>query len=944
MVSIIPAGGDRQSVLYQNRMEQVKSPILGTQASNYSKNSRPYTDTNNTNNFQHTTGYLQNQTRNIQNSNVQGTTRASRLHNQNHNLESLQGDMKSAHSRSASMPEAVYLKVHHHKQQTAVVPPNHFQPLELPHQQKLHEGSAPASNIYTQRLVPAQLSLAHPTPQNISKPMLPHLTHYYGPFVKVHPKPYPSSNYSQNSIYGPLPVQSQHPAVGLRRSHTNAGDYLGRRREAKLSTFNSKNNASPTSRALSPHLQPSSGLLNRGSYIAEQADHVMNLDGSIQNIPRLMYGVGRPGAGLARSRSNIAAIGGASGLPYNQHRPSERDSIIQPTINLRPHHIGRRSNLARATSFYHPSAAGSKIVGSEAFAMPHSGHMRSSSMLASLSSGIPPNFGEKSTGSSRKILTKDICKPLHVDCSIEYDLGNQPKIPKDSAPLLIIHPAYHNLKNGNEDHSPRYHPYTEGKDGDNSGKRYPFKEESKKLTRSAPPKTNRYQQHNQQQRHGRGITRHSSFAYSSSSGHVPRKLMPLNLENEFHSDLPVDHAVGKKGSSLAYSRSSSNLRNPHNINRRAPFDNLSAASKQLKWEARYNKENDKTSIEREKESVHLSMLDITLEKEQELQKDEFYINDQIFQEKHGAKKGASVVRRGTSVTASSKPEFPRDLRKNHTQAISIHSSKSKQQPKAKAHINGKLAAARKSSTGSRDSGAASSLEADSSGGFNSFLSTMTVVSSLGSSGIGESKRDMSLSNKESMSPSPELDSIDEKNRIRLKYTENGLHAVNSVNTPYRDEAKINFDNKAVTKIRIFNQDDTHVIPNASNNMPISTTNVKMIQNRFTQQVQNLSNNFCDSGLGTPSSLNDTKSANGRNNGDNLVSTTPNGQLSSSVIGKLSNVSSTQNSDSSKPSLGISMKSYLNSSLSTSSSSSKWKSSMSGKIFFVYSKICMCYSE
>ena len=221
---------------------------------------------------------------------------------------------------------------------------------------------------------------------------------------------------------------------------------------------------------------------------------------------------------------------------------------------------------------------------------------------------------------------------------------------------------------------------------------------------------------------------------------------------------------------------------------------------------------------------------------------------------------------------------------------------------------------------------------------------MTVVSSLGSSGIGESKRDMSLSNKESMSPSPELDSIDEKNRIRLKYTENGLHAVNSVNTPYRDEAKINFDNKAVTKIRIFNQDDTHVIPNASNNMPISTTNVKMIQNRFTQQVQNLSNNFCDSGLGTPSSLNDTKSANGRNNGNNLVSTTPNGQLSSSVIGKLSNVSSTQNSDSSKPSLGISMKSYLNSSLSTSSSSSKWKSSMSGKIFFVYSKICMCYSE
>merc|ERR1719367_826223 len=108
------------------------------------------------------------------------------------------------------------------------------------------------------------------------------MTHYYRPFVKIHPKPYPSSNYSQHSIYGPLPVQPQHPAVGLRRSHTNAGDYLGRRRDAKLSTFNGKSNASPTTRALSPQFQASSGLLNRGPYLADQTDHVMNIDGSIQ--------------------------------------------------------------------------------------------------------------------------------------------------------------------------------------------------------------------------------------------------------------------------------------------------------------------------------------------------------------------------------------------------------------------------------------------------------------------------------------------------------------------------------------------------------------------------------------------------------------------------------------------------------------------------------------
>ena len=120
-------------------------------------------------------------------------------------------------------------------------------------------------------------------------------------------------------------------------------------------------------------------------------------------------------------------------------------------------------------------------------------------------------------------------------------------------------------------------------------------------------------------------------------------------------------------------------------------------------------------------------------------------------------------------------------------------------------------------------------------------------------------------------------------------------------------------------------------------------NVKMIQNQFTQQVQHLSNNFCDSGLGTPSSLNDTKYAQGsthrRSTENNIVSTTPNGKISSLAMGKLSNTSSNHNIDSSK--IGQSMKSYLNSSSSTSSSTSKWKSSVSGKLVFVYSTIFNC---
>jgi len=38
--------------------------------------------------------------------------------------------------------------------------------------------------------------------------------------------------------------------------------------------------------------------------------------------------------------------------------------------------------------------------------------------------------------------TKSVTTPLYVDCSVEYDLGDQPVIPADSAPLLTIHPEY----------------------------------------------------------------------------------------------------------------------------------------------------------------------------------------------------------------------------------------------------------------------------------------------------------------------------------------------------------------------------------------------------------------------------------------------------------------------------------------------------------------------
>lgn len=124
----------------------------------------------------------------------------------------------------------------------------------------------------------------------------------------------------------------------------------------------------------------------------------------------------------ARSRSNIAALG------------------LNPDVVYRP--LPNQPKISRASSFaYHhrpealPSARSLGYLASTA-------QSRSSLALQPQSQSC-----------------KDLSQPLHVDCSVEYDLGNQPKIPKDSAPLLIIHPAYQQKKQQEQSNS-RFHPYT----------------------------------------------------------------------------------------------------------------------------------------------------------------------------------------------------------------------------------------------------------------------------------------------------------------------------------------------------------------------------------------------------------------------------------------------------------------------------------------------------
>jgi hypothetical protein len=53
----------------------------------------------------------------------------------------------------------------------------------------------------------------------------------------------------------------------------------------------------------------------------------------------------------------------------------------------------------------------------------------------------PPSSQFSAPAASSRSL-QHLTLPLHVDCSIEYDLGKQPLIPAGSSPLLIVDPSF----------------------------------------------------------------------------------------------------------------------------------------------------------------------------------------------------------------------------------------------------------------------------------------------------------------------------------------------------------------------------------------------------------------------------------------------------------------------------------------------------------------------
>ena len=107
--------------------------------------------------------------------------------------------------------------------------------------------------------------------------------------------------------------------------------------------------------------------------------------------------------------------------------------------------------VSRAQSFYVPGTQSSghhySMARPETQALHYNNYpsVCDQSQAASWYRGSVPNLPQSSQYPAHSPQPqKSVTSPLFVDCSVEYDLGEQPVIPADSEPLLTIHPEYVN--------------------------------------------------------------------------------------------------------------------------------------------------------------------------------------------------------------------------------------------------------------------------------------------------------------------------------------------------------------------------------------------------------------------------------------------------------------------------------------------------------------------
>ena len=187
--------------------------------------------------------------------------------------------------------------------------------------------------------------------------------------------------------------------------------------------------------------QHSTQMYHNHALPQQQQQHLSQQQQNISKLEKRMSFAnptgGTSNVNLKRSQTNAADLGAR--LSAVQHFVNERQRFEASTNSLNTMAARSRSNIAALnwnfgeTELYTSRVPNTSTNLSRATSFYHRDQMQSARSMGFL--GPPP---------------KDLSRPLHVDCSVEYDLGNQPRIPKNSAPLLIIHPAYQ---------PQRFHPY-----------------------------------------------------------------------------------------------------------------------------------------------------------------------------------------------------------------------------------------------------------------------------------------------------------------------------------------------------------------------------------------------------------------------------------------------------------------------------------------------------
>ena len=159
---------------------------------------------------------------------------------------------------------------------------------------------------------------------------------------------------------------------------------------------------------------------------------------------------------LRRSQTSVCdLLQSAGGLgPLGHHRPSPLTAglyeqfLPPPNFNAIGLPVSRSHRVSRAQSFYVPgSGSGHHYSQAPHYSSPMYPGIcdQPQAQASSWYRGSVPNLPQSSyPAHSPQAPHKSVTSPLFVDCSVEYDLGEQPVIPADSEPLLSIHPEYIN--------------------------------------------------------------------------------------------------------------------------------------------------------------------------------------------------------------------------------------------------------------------------------------------------------------------------------------------------------------------------------------------------------------------------------------------------------------------------------------------------------------------